>query len=171
MRLLWAAARIVAYGMILFCGAALLPPRGGVSQATYVNSLTCTSNQLSCSAPTGVVTIGLPNYVAFPAGLGVAVTNVTTGTSCTIDSTCGSTTPDYFVCIDLGTPGAFTINLPSSPAVGRTLLIKDCGGVANAYNITLAPASGDIDGAANYVINTNHQSLAVTYDGTQWEIN
>jgi hypothetical protein len=104
-------------------------------------------------------------------GIVVGVTNVTSGTSCTADSSCGSATPDYFICINLGTPAPFTLTLPSSPATGRTILIKDCGGDANADNITVTPAAGDIDGAASYVMNTNHQSMAVTYDGTQWEIN
>jgi hypothetical protein len=81
-----------------------------------------------------------------------------------------STTADYFVCADNGSAAA-TENLPSSPPTGLTFLIKDCGGNAAAHNITIVPASGNIDGASSYVMSTNYQSLAVTYTGSQWSIN
>lgn len=82
-----------------------------------------------------------------------------------------SASTDYFICVKKGTGAATAVNLPSSPATGLTFLVKDCKGDAATNNITVTPASGNIDGAATYVINTNYASVAVTYDGTQWEIN
>jgi len=82
-----------------------------------------------------------------------------------------SATTDYFICINKSTPAATTVNLPASPATGLTFVIKDCGGVAAANNNTITPAAGNIDGAATYVQNVNHQSTTVSYDGTQGEVN
>ena len=86
-------------------------------------------------------------------------------------SVTASATTDYFICINKSTPAATIVNLPSSPATGLTFVIKDCGGVAAANNNTITPLSGNIDGAATYVQNVNHQSTTVSYDGTQWEVN
>jgi hypothetical protein len=77
---------------------------------------------------------------------------------------------DYMICLKKVATEATTVNLPASPGVGWTYLIKDCKGDAATNNITITPASGTIDGAATYVINTNRGSVSVTYDGTQWEV-
>jgi hypothetical protein len=63
---------------------------------------------------------------------------------------------------------ANTINLPSSPTNGLPLYIKDNSGNAVTHNITLSPASGNIDGSASYVMNTNYGCATVVYSGTQW---
>lgn len=82
-----------------------------------------------------------------------------------------SATTDYFICVNKTVGAATTVNLPSSPATGLTMLVKDCKGDAATNNITITPAAGNIDGAGTYVISTNRASVAVTYDGTQWEVN
>ena len=96
--------------------------------------------------------------------LRVAVRSVAT-TTVTI-----SAASDYFLCLD-PTANVITANLPASPSTGLTYLIKDCTGQAATHNITVTPAAGNIDGAASFVINTNFQSIAVTYTGAQWSIN
>ncbi|QAY96718.1 hypothetical protein CWB41_14060 [Methylovirgula ligni] len=80
------------------------------------------------------------------------------------------TTADYLVCADNASAAA-TENLPASPSTGDTYLIKDCSVAAGTNNITITPASGNIDGAATFVMSTNGQSAAVTYTGSQWSIN
>jgi hypothetical protein len=82
-----------------------------------------------------------------------------------------SATSDYFLCVTYTSTGAVTETLPSSPATGLTLLIKDCGGAAATNNITITPASGNIDGASTYVMSTNYGSVAVTYVNSQWSVN
>lgn len=81
-----------------------------------------------------------------------------------------SATTDYFLALD-PTSNPITVNLPASPGTGITFLIKDATGQAGTNNITVVPASGNIDGASNFVMNTSFQSIAVTYTGAQWSIN
>jgi hypothetical protein len=81
-----------------------------------------------------------------------------------------SPTTDYFLCLD-PTANAITVNLPASPLTGATFLVKDCTGTASSHNITLVPASGNIDNASTFVINAALQSIAVTYNGVQWSVN
>lgn len=95
----------------------------------------------------------------------VNVASVTSGASYNVVAT------DYFVCVNKGTGSTTTINLPSSPATGRKLIIKDCKGDANTNNITLTPAAGNIDGAGTYVMNVNRQSVMLVYSGSEWTVN
>jgi hypothetical protein len=81
-----------------------------------------------------------------------------------------SATTDYFLCLDTSI-NPITLNLPASPGVGLSFLVKDCTGHAALNNITVIPASGTIDGLGVASINANYQSIAVTYTGTQWSIN
>lgn len=81
-----------------------------------------------------------------------------------------SATTDYFVCAD-NSGGAATENLPASPGSGLTFLIKDCSGSAATHSITITPNAGNVDGASTFVMNTNYESVAVTYSGAQWSIN
>lgn len=64
--------------------------------------------------------------------------------------------------------GTVNITLPSSAAAGRLITIKDIGGAASSFNITVLRNGGTIDGAAsNYVINTDHGALRlVNGDGS-----
>jgi hypothetical protein len=80
-----------------------------------------------------------------------------------------ATASDYFICWKTG--GAGTVTLPQSPVQWRTVLVKDCGGLAGTNPITVAPFAGTIDGSPSFTLNSNHQSIAATFDGMQWEIN
>jgi hypothetical protein len=72
-------------------------------------------------------------------------------------------------CLNRTTGSApWTVTLQSSPATGAPAIIKDCKGDAAAGNITVVPAAGTLDGAANYVINTNYGTWFGVYNGTQW---
>jgi len=86
---------------------------------------------------------------------------------------------------DAPVPGDFTIKWTSAAAAGKTeslpacttslkgttYVIKDGVGTAAAYNITLTPASGTIDGAASYVLTVNRQAVLLQCDGgSDWTI-
>ena len=77
---------------------------------------------------------------------------------------------DDVIVVNLGTPGAIQINLVASPVSGKELYVKDGAGNANTYNITVAPAAGDIDGATTQLINTAYGHLHLVYNGTQWNL-
>lgn len=111
-------------------------------------------------APT---TTGLTNYgmVRFKQGQVVNVTTPGVYPYTTLAS-------DYVILVD--TSAARTINLIASPLTGQTYRIKDNVGSAAANNITITPAAGNIDGAANSTINIAYGSVDVVYNGTQWNI-
>jgi parallel beta-helix repeat protein len=65
--------------------------------------------------------------------------------------------------------GTITVTIPNpSKFQGRVITVKDVSGAANTNNITVAGAAGNIDGAANKVINTAYGVLRLTNDGTNW---
>lgn len=101
----------------------------------------------------------------FGAGVTVFVRVVTAAGGVTVATT------DYLVCINKTVGAATAATLPGSPTPGDTYLIKDCKGDAATNNITVSPAAGTIDGASTYVMATNRQSSAFTYNGTEWMVN
>ena len=112
------------------------------------------------------------DFVA-PQGLVYPDTVVTTGTSCTIDLNCGTTTHDDSVCLDLTTPASFTATLPSSPVNGRTITFKDCIGEVNStHTFTISGNGINIDAASTAVLNSPYQELTVRYVSaiSRWSI-
>jgi len=79
------------------------------------------------------------------------------------------TSADYIVLVNKTSGAATTVNLPAG-VDGTTFVIKDMKGDAATNNITITPASGNIDGAATKVLNINYQSANVTYSSAagQW---
>lgn len=78
---------------------------------------------------------------------------------------------DQLVFSNMGTPSAVSITLPASTRPGQRVTIVDYRGDAGSNNITITPASGLINGAASYVINTNYGSVTLVQsntDGTRW---
>lgn len=51
---------------------------------------------------------------------------------------------------------------------GRLTIVKDESGAAGTHNITVQGVSGNIDGAANYVINTNYGGVGIYCNGTDF---
>lgn len=78
-----------------------------------------------------------------------------------------ATNLDNVIVVNKTVGAATTVTLPTGYA-GLTLTVKDGKGDAAANNITLTPASGNIDGAGSYVINTNYGYQTITHNGTQW---
>lgn len=78
------------------------------------------------------------------------------------------TRDDNTIFVNKSVGAATTVNLPAKPIPGRRLFIKDAKGDANVNNITITPASGNIDGSASLVINTAYGYATIAYNGTQW---
>ena len=62
------------------------------------------------------------------------------------------------------------VNLPANPPTGKRLVVKDGKGDAATRNVTIVPAAGPIDGAANRVINANYGAVDLVYNGVQWNV-
>lgn len=77
---------------------------------------------------------------------------------------------DDIIIVNKTVGAATTVNLPANPLKGREYIIKDGKGDAGANNITITPASGNIDGSATYVISSNYGKAKVMYNGTQWNV-
>jgi streptogramin lyase len=92
------------------------------------------------------------------------VTVLTSGASYTVLST------DYIVIVNKASGSATALTLPSSPATGRTVWIKDGKGDAGSNRITISPAAGTIDGASTYVIDGAYGAITLIYNGTQWNV-
>ena len=107
--------------------------------------------------------------VGYASAVSIKVRTVTATGAVTVQP--GS---DYFICINKGTPAATTVNLPANPTTGNIYLIKDCALNNSTYNITLTPASGNIEGAATYVMHTSTATfgdiVGVVYTGSQWSL-
>ncbi len=99
----------------------------------------------------------------FRSGQNVAVRVVNATGAITVATT------DYIICVRKTASEATTVNLPASPSVGDTYVIKDCKGDANSNNVTIVPASGNINGSASYILNTARSSVTFFYDGTEWQ--
>ena len=71
---------------------------------------------------------------------------------------------------DTAAPRTVTLPAPSTSNVGKFFLIKDTSGGAATNNITVSPASGNIDGAASHAIDTNLGFVSAYSDGTNYFI-
>jgi hypothetical protein len=89
---------------------------------------------------------------------------VTTGTSYAVLAT------DQYIIVNKTTGSATSITLPASPTAGRYLMIKDGKGDAATNNITISPASGNIDAGTSLVLNTAYAAVNLLYNGTSWSI-
>lgn len=93
----------------------------------------------------------LPTLVATATPVAVAATN-------------------QVVITKMAAASAVAVNLPAAPVSGQTHTIKDGKGDAAANNVTITPAAGNIDGAANYVLTQNYESVTLIYNGTEWSV-
>jgi hypothetical protein len=93
-----------------------------------------------------------------------AVYRMTSGSSYDV------TDNDKTIVVNKATGSGTFVALPPSPVTGRTIIVKDGKGDAATNPITVLPTSGNIDGAANYVISVNRASATFQYDGTEWVV-
>lgn len=81
------------------------------------------------------------------------------------------TTTDNIVIVNKTTGAATAVTLPASPVVGRCATVKDGKGDSASNAITISPASGTIDGAANVVINVAFGSIDfIALTSTTWAV-
>jgi hypothetical protein len=66
------------------------------------------------------------------------------------------------------TASARAITMPPSPSPNDRFTVKDESNGAATHNITITPASGTVEGAANAVINTNRGCKTFYFNGTNW---
>lgn len=69
---------------------------------------------------------------------------------------------------DTSIPRAVTLPAPSATNIGKFFIVKDTSGAAGTNNITITPASGLVDGAANISVMSNFGSIKVFSDGTNY---
>jgi hypothetical protein len=69
------------------------------------------------------------------------------------------------------TGGAFTVNLPASPATGTQVFIADANGTWGTNNLTIGRNGSTIAGSAtDLVCDINSVSIQCVYTGTTWDI-
>jgi len=67
--------------------------------------------------------------------------------------------------------GAFTVNLPATPATGTQVFIVDSAGTWGTNNLTIGRNGSTIAGSAtDLVCDINSVSIQCIYDGTTWDI-
>ena len=81
------------------------------------------------------------------------------------------TNADGIVEVNKTVPAATVFNLPAHSAVTpfKVFTAKDGAGNCATYNITLTPASGNIEGAASFAMNTDRMSMDFYSNGTEWK--
>lgn len=105
---------------------------------------------------------------ATPSASSVSRPTVTTdasGTDSTVSNPAASVLEDIYLVNNGG--AAVNITLPTvSSNSGYKIQIKRLG----TANVTVTPASGTIDGAANQVLSSQYSAFTCTTDGTNWFI-
>lgn len=169
------------------------PGANGVVVRTALNTTTArtitgTTNQVSVSNGDGVSgnpTLSLPQDINSSANVNFG--SVTTSGAVEVNGrftaqgaqvvtavTPGAgnynvTATDYAILKTGITGGGDTINLEAAATAGggRVLVIKDATGTAGTNNITIEPdGSETIDGASNFVMNTNYGAVTLACDGS-----
>lgn len=84
-----------------------------------------------------------------------------------ISITTNAVSLDYLFC-NTGS-GAFSVTLPSTPAMGDIVTIKDSVGNFSTANVTVVRNGSTIRGvSADLVLSTNWQNIELVYTGTDW---
>jgi hypothetical protein len=72
---------------------------------------------------------------------------------------------DFAVMVTTGA-AAVAITLPAAPAAGRLVAVKKVDAGVGA--VTVTPAAGTIDGAANAVLGAQGHGVLLHFDGANW---
>jgi hypothetical protein len=80
----------------------------------------------------------------------------------TVGATIAALASDGDILVDLATPSAVTVNLPSSALATRPITVKDLAGNASTDNITIVPSGSEkIDGQNNLLIASDGGSFTL----------
>ena len=102
--------------------------------------------------------------VSIGGNLGLNRTSITTATYTTV-------VDDEILHVTYTATGTVAITLEDDFKYdGATYIIKDAGGNASSFNITITAENGTIDGAANATISGDYDSISIYSDGTNWFI-
>jgi hypothetical protein len=77
---------------------------------------------------------------------------------------------DQIVVINKTTGAATAVTLPATPSIGRCCVVKDGKGDAATNNITVAAASGTIDGLSTLTMDQPYESYTFIFNGTAWNL-
>jgi hypothetical protein len=120
----------------------------------------------------GQFAVALPESRSAVGTTGAATTHnggaIVQRTAVSASYACGA--GDYIIGVT-NTASAVAISLPSSPATGRVIIVKDESGAAgtNSGNLTVAGAGGTtIDGASTVTYVANYESHGFYFNGTNW---
>lgn len=75
---------------------------------------------------------------------------------------------DYIAITTLAAP--FTINMPATPTLGDTYEFKDATGNAGSNTVTISGNGNNIDGSANFLLNTAYVATTLTFTGSEWSV-
>ena len=62
------------------------------------------------------------------------------------------------------------IAAPTSPVVGKPLVVKDGKGDSAVNPIIFTPASGTVDGQSSYTIKGPYNSATFKHNGSEWSV-
>jgi hypothetical protein len=118
---------------------------------------------------------GQPEFSIIPAYVQNFIASVQAGTLQTVRTVTAAGTitmvaSDSVIAVAQASPAAVTVNLANAPVTNQRVTIKDVNGVCATNPITVVPNAGNIDGAANFVMNTNYASVVLQFFGTNWGI-
>lgn len=134
----------------------------GVENVSIVNSSELTITE---SNVTYVNNVFIPEFSNLYAPIDTTATNITlkpNAGTVLVDSGAANktiTTPSNDQCFFVDALGK---------TIGKIFTIKKID--ASAFTVTIVPASGTLDGAANAVLTTQYQSVTIQTDGTNWFI-
>jgi len=111
-------------------------------------------------------------WYTLQAGLGNMLKKITTIVAAGASQLNGS--PSTYNEVYVNAPGPVTITMPHDNLLiqGQEWSIKDASGHAFTNNITVVPSTSTdrIDGAGQFVLNSNWASLTLTWNGTGYSI-
>ena len=148
-----------------------------VSGCDFHGNMPMTINGQSTATPAGFMltddNINAPPWIAVSSSFAPLVTTMTSGSTITVASSTS------IVIVRKTSSSATIVVLPAAPLVGKTYTVKDGGGNANSYPITVMPNSSTttnfgatvtIDGSASVVMSVNYQVVSLMFDGTNWNV-
>ena len=106
----------------------------------------------------------LNKWVGDPAD-GVGITSIVSITGVT--TYYQATDTDDYIGVNASVP--VTIVLPTSPSIGKKIIVKDEGNNISTYSITVQAGIGkSIENDTSVIMNINHQSLTYFYNSQNW---